>query len=170
MKKVWLMVVALALVCTTAFSLFHNQTVKADEDNSGLKKKIERFYNVDSGELHIEAIEKQITLDDQSKVVLFSNKKSGVGYALFKNGKLKYVVNGDNRFGYEQIQGTPYFIVYGKKPKPSYTKLHLTINVGGAEDLQRTVNLGRDSFYLKSQKLPKGVKVSRVYTENYVYK
>ncbi|MDY0409665.1 hypothetical protein [Paracerasibacillus soli] len=90
-----------------------------------------------------------------------------MGYVILKDNKILTVAYGDNKYGYDQYKN--YFIVYGEKPKLEYKKLNLLIQAKNNEDMNKSVNLGEGRYYLEIQKLPKGMKESRVYTDNYKF-
>ena len=131
-----------------------------------LKREIESFTAI-GDQIMVKSIEKIVDFNKTQQIALFISQEDKLGYVILKDNKILTVAYGDNKYGYDQYKN--YFIVYGEKPKLEYKKLNLLIQAKNNEDMNKSVNLGEGRYYLEIQKLPEGMKESRVYTDNYKF-
>lgn len=130
------------------------------------KKEIEIFTVADGeDDFSVAEIEKTINFNKNQQVVLFNSNEDKLGYAILEDKKILMVAYGDNKQGFDHYKD--YFIVFGEKPNLEYTKLNLIIETKNHEDINKSVALGDEKYYLEVQELPEGLEEARVQMDNY---
>ena len=169
LKKVLItFLVFITLIATSLYFVKSGYAENTFKDN--LKTKIEKFSSLDKKEqVRVKKIIKEKNFNDSYKISLFLQQNNSLGYAISQHDKIKSVVYGNNiKQGYDQYKN--YFIVYGEKPNINNKRLEITINTGyNHDDIVKIISLEEGKYFLSIDKLPKDIKHSNVYTENFRY-
>lgn len=174
MKKV--IVTFLILLTVIAASLYYLKTRNVENNTmDNLKSKIEEFSALNEEErVKIKKFINEKNFNDTEKIILFLQENNSLGYVILENDKIKMItygndINGNNvNQSYEQYKN--YFFVYGVKPKKNNTELKMTIDAGdNFEDIEKTIPLDEGEYFLSVGELPKEIKNSRFFSENFKY-
>ncbi|MBK3495862.1 hypothetical protein JFL43_13540 [Viridibacillus sp. YIM B01967] len=165
MKKI-LLAIALLIVSGVGVVFYMNTSEEATSDhNKGdLKEKIEAFAE---DKIKVKNIEKEKSIDQTHKVVLFRVGNEKLGFAVLNGNNVIAVKSGEDIQGYEHYKNS--FIVYGKKPKSEYSKLNLLIDTESNGDIKKTIDLDEGDYYLEVQSLSEDIEHSELLLENYIF-
>lgn len=161
----------LILLTLLALSFFNFKNGNAENNiKDNLKSKIEEFSSLDEVErVKIKKFINEKSFNDSEKVILFLQENNSLGYAILVNDKVKMVFYG-NSFNQSYEQYKNYYFVYGEKPNKNNKELKITIDAGdNFEEIEKTIPLEEGKYFLSIGELPKDIKNSRVFSENFRY-
>ncbi|QFT90872.1 hypothetical protein FIU87_19685 [Bacillus sp. THAF10] len=146
-----------------------NDIAEAQLNTDYVVDKIESFALKEEDQVKVSSLEKEVSFGKDKKIFLFTQDSNKLGYAIFDGSKLVLVASGDGKQEYDQYGN--FFIVYGEKPDMDARELHILINRGpNHEDITETFELDEEKYYLVIKELPKGIKQTKVFSDNYNFK